>query len=302
MLQLRNPNYVLPYEDNFDYSDRKIVIKDEESEPEEEFDEEEFEENEFVDSGEDTDDEFGSDYESDLDGYTTDTDLEEMQFPEFNTNLDLTENWQRAHQSLNKLNKLETLWLKSIVKNGSDLSDTLIMLAKQNTVKELTMQFELICNHGMPMGNQNKPETVSFPNFQSLKSLRLVSPAPETMDFLQNFIASAHNLNKCVLDYEYMDSNVESTILQIVELTTKLEIFVLKMPPRILNSTLYRKIARIRRNQQRKVVHGDKKPLLLYICSQNLKNKCVKRLGSSYDENSVEIRVKSFMEWETDAI
>lgn len=87
------------------------------------------------------------------------------------------ENFKRIYQSLSKLNQLEKLWLKSVLKNGSDLVDTLKMLSECNTV------------------NENQPKPILFPNFESLKSLRLVEPTPETMNFLHNFIASASNLH-----------------------------------------------------------------------------------------------------------
>lgn len=103
------------------------------------------------------------------------------------------------------------------------------------------------------------------------------------------------------MDYEDEDfdyENNENAIVKIVELATKLEIFVLKMPSCILDDNVYLKIAKIRQVQQRKCADDDKKPLVLYIGS----DECLENLGSQYDENCVEIRIKDFLEWEFNPI
>lgn len=289
-LELGNPNFVLPY-DCSTYADGEGEVPSEPEEIDSEMEDDD-DENEITDSDIEDDDD---------DNDTMDLDIGGMENPEYDADLDLIENSKRAHQGLSKLTQLETLWLMSELKNASDLADTLKMLTKCNTVKNLTMQFEL--NGGQGNLQENQPEQVSFPNFESLKTLRLVEPAVETVGFLQNFIASASNLNKCVLDYDQDhdhidDQNIENVITQIVELTPKLEIFELRMPPAILDFGLYSKIVRIRRAQQ---VSGDKKPLVLCIWSQNTKNRWLAelelQLQTKYDINLVEIRVIDFCKY-----
>lgn len=195
----------------------------------------------------------------------------------------MDENSLRAHQGLRKLNQLQTLWLTFDCQNASSLADTLKMLANHNKVEYLTIQFEAFDSF------QNSSETVSVPNFSSLRTLRLVRPTLHIIFCLHNFIESASNLNKCILDLDNKKV-IKKAIVQIVELAPNLQIIELRTLFH-LSVKNYSEIVQIRRAQQ---VFDFGEPLVLYVQWPSTKWSWLKKLGSNYDANCVEIRAKNF--------